>query len=576
MPPIATPKEKAPWLVAAAFAVAAIMLFFQLGGMPLTQPDEGRNAEVGREMARSHSFTEATLEGMPYLDKPVTYFACVAASLRLLGDTEGAARLPAALFALAALVLLFVVVRRHAGETAASFAVIVVATSPMFFTFARIVIMDMMLAACTVLAVLAAFEAEQRSGPARRLLHALAAAGAGAGFIVKGPVGLLVPAAVLVAYFLVARNASALKRLFWPWNALVFLAFAAPWFISVVHAHPDFLRYGVVEETLGRFFTPSFNRTEPFWYFGPVVLAGLAPWSLLLFPLAYLAWRRGTTLRPLERLLLVWAVVDVAFFSLSRTKQPGYVLAGIVAAGGLIGLGLARAWERSDGAAARSVARWSGGFAGVAAVAGAVLLAAWISPRTMPIGPAPSSPDAAWVAAAVPGLAAGCLIASLCGAMAFLRASVGWAVPAFAALPLAIVTLAYPGLAVYAEGRSARPLAEALQALPQDTEIVCLAGYAPGLSFYLGRTITLISDDGSQLGSNYVVSWLKRTDPRPATIIAWDGRKSFIASRDKPAYVLARGWASTDLAALARPRGGSPARLPGGWTGFLFAPLPRP
>jgi len=138
----------------AALLVAAVMLFWGLGSVPLMQPDEGRNAEVAREMAVSGSWLVPTLEGHAYLDKPAAYFATVAASLELFGVNEWGARVPSALFGLAILALVYAFAARAYDRATAAFAVIVVATSPMVFAFSRIVIMDIALGACTLLRLL--------------------------------------------------------------------------------------------------------------------------------------------------------------------------------------------------------------------------------------------------------------------------------------------------------------------------------------------------------------------------------------------------------------------------------------
>src|SRR5580765_5899016 len=143
-----------------AFLVAGTVLFAGLGAVPLMQPDEGRNAEVAREMAVSGSWLVPTLEGHPYLDKPAAYFAAVALSLRTLGTNEWGARLPSALCGLAILACLYAFARRSYDDVTAALVVLVVGTMPLFIAFSRIVIMDIALALCTSVAILAAFVAE--------------------------------------------------------------------------------------------------------------------------------------------------------------------------------------------------------------------------------------------------------------------------------------------------------------------------------------------------------------------------------------------------------------------------------
>jgi len=514
------------------------MLFSGLGSLPLMQPDEGRNSEVGREMAVSGSWLVPTLEGHPYLDKPAAYFAAVAVSLRAFGVNEWGARMPSALCGGLILVFLYVFLRRRYDPVTARLAVIVAATSPMVFTFSRIVIMDIMLGLCTVAAILAAYVAEDGETPDRRW-HAAGAAAAGAGMLVKGPVGALVPAAVLVAFFWADGRPRALRRVFAPWNFLIVLGLFLPWFLGLVYVHPEFFHYGVIEESLGRFFTPAFNRGQPFWFFGPVFVVTFFPWTVLFVPMVIAAWSARKRLTRADRLFVAWAIVVIVFFSLSRTKQPGYILTGVVAAAVLVGRGLGYAWRNREGRAARLVARGTLAYAGLALAAAialgvAVTRGAADAGRLAAMAPRERAIWSMWPL----GLAVLLAIAAV-GLAAFARRRAGFAAVAFALFPLALVTVALPVLHVYALSRSAKPLAERLADLPGGTEIACLNSYSPGLSFYLGRTLTLIGEDATPMRSNFVLYWMRHTPVRPATLVAPSKRDEWLTSRGTDAFILA-------------------------------------
>src|SRR5258706_12772677 len=166
--------------------------------------------------------------------------------------------------------------------------------------------------------------------------------------LVKGPVGALVPAAVLVVYFWTDGRPRALRRVFAPVNVLIMLGLFLPWFAALVRAHPEFAHYGIVEETFNRFFTRAFNRGQPFWYYGPTLLGALFPWTFLLVPMAFAAWSARSRLSRADRLFIVWTIVVIVFFSMSRTKQSDYILSGVVAAAAGIGRGLGFAWHHRE------------------------------------------------------------------------------------------------------------------------------------------------------------------------------------------------------------------------------------
>jgi 4-amino-4-deoxy-L-arabinose transferase-like glycosyltransferase len=554
----------------AAFVVTAVMLFSGLGSVPLTQPDEGRNAEIAREMAATGSWLVPTVEGLPRLDKPAAYFAAVAVSLRVFGVNEWGARMPSALCGLAIAVLLYAFTRRQYDPVTAALSVIVVATSPMVFAYSRIVIVDSALAVCTVAAILAAFRAEDDELPDRRW-HAVGACAMGLGLLVKGPVGALVPAAVLTVFFWVDGRPRALRRVFAPVNLLIALGLFLPWFVALVHAHPEFARYGLVEETFNRFFTPAFNRGQPFWYFGPLLLAALLPWTILFVPMTFAAWSARSRLIPADRLFIVWTIVVIVFFSVSRTKQPGYILTGVIAAAACVGRGLGYAWRNREGRTARLVARGALALACTAFVAAAGLRVAVArgaadADRVAAMAAGPRAIWSVW-----PTLSIVLLAAAALGGWAFARRSAGLAVAAFTIAPLSLVSVMLPAIVGFAGTRSAKPLAEALASLPDRTEIACLKSYPAGLSFYLRRTLTIISEDAAPLRSNFISYSLRQAPVRPPTLVAPSARQAWLDSRKTATLVLAPDRKRADLEAWIGSRARVRAYAPE-WWGALVPP----
>ena len=126
--------------------VVVVVLSIGLGAFPLLDPDEGRNAEVGREMALTNDYVMPRLDALPYLDKPIVYFAAEAAAMELLGPTELAARLPAFLFTLATAAFVAWFARRVWGPQEAMIAPIVTLATPLTIAFSRTVIFDSALA----------------------------------------------------------------------------------------------------------------------------------------------------------------------------------------------------------------------------------------------------------------------------------------------------------------------------------------------------------------------------------------------------------------------------------------------
>ena len=325
------PFSRLPWLL----LLAAIALSWGLGGHRLLDPDEGRNAEVAREMAQSGDFVVPHLDGLPYLDKPVFYFAAAAVSMTALGPTEAAARLPALLFTLASIALVVWWARKRWGPEAGWMSGLALATMPLVLAFARETIFDSTLAFFLTLAVLAFAEDQP----------VLAWAAIGLGGLTKGPVAILVPLLAVVPYVLLTGRS--LGRVFAWRGLLVFVVIALPWFLIVTARHPEFPDYALVRETVQRVTTKGFHRTAPIWYYIPIVLVGAFPWIVpALSLLGRWRWlweaRQVNTAAQEAILLLCWLIGPLVFFSLNQSKLPHYVLPLLPAIALAAGRGLSR------------------------------------------------------------------------------------------------------------------------------------------------------------------------------------------------------------------------------------------
>src|ERR1043165_9950885 len=306
--------------------VAVIALSVHLGGFPLLDPDEGRNAEVGREMAVTNDYVMPRLDGLPYLDKPIVYFAAEAAAMEGLGPTETAARLPALLFTFAMAGAAFWFAGRVWGRNEAWLAFIATLASPLTIAFSRTVIFDSALAFFISVALMSFYFAIENG---ERRFALLAWISIGLGVITKGPVAIAVP--LLVAIPFAGRR---IGRVFPILGILLFAAVIAPWLWAISRAVPDFLHYVLVVETTQRLTTGALKRTGPPWYFIPYLLGGALPWTFVLL---------GQKLNVRDRrilYLLLWVAVPLLFFSLSQSKRPQYILPLMQA----VALLVARVW----------------------------------------------------------------------------------------------------------------------------------------------------------------------------------------------------------------------------------------
>ncbi len=474
------------WLLVLAAAVA---LGFDLGGHPLLDPDEGRNAEVAREMAASNDYLLPHLEGLPYLDKPVVYFAAAALAMEVLGPTETAARLPAYLFTLATMALIVAFARRRWGSDAGWLAGLALATMPLVMAYARATIFDSALAFCTTAAILAFWD--------ERPVLAWAAIGLGA--LTKGPVAILVPLATVVPHALLTGRP--LRRLFPLLGLGAFALVALPWFIAVSARIPEFPHYVFVRETLERVTTTKFHRTAPIWYYLPIVPVAAFPWIVpALARVKHWRWawlaRRVNPNAGEAIFLACWVLGPLAFFTLNQSKLPQYVLPlmpafALAAARLLAREGIGVAWR---------------GYAALAALLGIALasLTLWL-PAPIALTPAER--------AAIPATALALGIALLASA-ALLWLAVRRSQPILGATGYALVVMTMalasgPLLVAVGDDRSAATLAQVIRNTQRTgTRVLGVAAFPPSLPFYLGEPVDVATATGRELTSNFIADYV--------------------------------------------------------------------
>jgi 4-amino-4-deoxy-L-arabinose transferase-like glycosyltransferase len=318
-------------LAAAAGALALYCLyFFGLGRCGLLGPDEPRYAAIGLQMARSGDLVMPVLWGKPWFEKPPLLYWMTASASRLGLGSELAPRLPVALLSAAFLLFFFVVLRREFGGRAALFAAAILATSAGWLGYSHIAVTDLPLSATFAAGMLLLMHpaASWRRAAVSGALFGLAV-------LAKG----LVPFVLLLpALWLLRRNMRALAVMLG-----VALAVAFPWYAAIsARAGRAFVDEFIWKHHFARFASNALQHVQPWWYYVPVLIAGLVPW----IPLAALL-RRRTFVDPRARFLLAWFLWGLVFFSVSRNKLPGYVLPLLPAAAALLGLALdaaRRAW----------------------------------------------------------------------------------------------------------------------------------------------------------------------------------------------------------------------------------------
>jgi 4-amino-4-deoxy-L-arabinose transferase-like glycosyltransferase len=321
--------EKREWPLLLGLALVGLVLFFyQLGAAALMDPDEGRYAEIAREMLVLKDWLIPHLNRLPYLEKPPMVYWLTAISFKVFGFTAAAARLPSAVSALAGLFLAYGLGRVLWGQMSGILGALVLATSVGYVALGRILTLDMTFAFFCNLAIGLGYLALSREHP-RLWLWAYAALALAV--LTKGPVAVLLAGVIWVLWVAISRR---------PWRLLVNIRgwlllglLTLPWLIAVQWRYPEFFHFFIIEQHFLRFLTPAIHP-EPLYYYLPILLGLLLPWTWLL---PWTLRRTGRQRDPDERFLIIWAAVILVFFSLSRGKLIPYILPALLPLALLLG-----------------------------------------------------------------------------------------------------------------------------------------------------------------------------------------------------------------------------------------------
>ncbi len=325
------------WIYRALAVLLAVLWLATLATRPLFNPDEGRYAEIPREMLSGGDWIIPHLNGLAYIEKPPLQYWATALTYRCLGPTAFAARVYCALTALATIVLVWLTARRLWSPEAGWRAGAVLAGMLMFVVLGQLLTLDMSLTFYMAVS-LAAFLIAQRAAASRRWML-LAWAATGCGVLTKGLVAAAIPAAVLILYSAYSRDFSPWRRLQLKWGLPLFLAITVPWHWLAARRLPDFLEFFFVHEHVARYLTPIADRQEPWWFFAAVFVAGSVPWTLPALRVLSGGWRRRAAPGAFDPALFLWIWVAfiVVFFSLSDSKLMPYILPVMPALALLVG-----------------------------------------------------------------------------------------------------------------------------------------------------------------------------------------------------------------------------------------------
>jgi 4-amino-4-deoxy-L-arabinose transferase-like glycosyltransferase len=373
--------------------VSVVMFFLFLGCRPLSNPDEGRYSEIPREMVATHDYVTPRLDGVKYFEKPPLLYWISATVFRAVGFNEWTTRFGAAFFATLGTILVFLAARANFDRETGFWSAAILGTCLLYYGLSRVALLDLPIAVLMA-GVLFAFQIAIETRPENSELGARAPrppnrsfankrrwlfwsmyAAMGLAVLTKGLIGFLLPG-LIMAVWIALLNRWKNLRPFYPFSgSLILLAIAVPWHVLVARANADFLYFYFVHEHFLRFTTNLHDRYQPWWYFIPVMILGLFPWTIFLGQAAFAHLRGGWASRKRDAIswfLVLWVVLVMAFFSKSQSKLIPYIAPVFPALAVLIASYLTRTLRTEARARGIRVGLWI--FAGLAAALGLALL----------------------------------------------------------------------------------------------------------------------------------------------------------------------------------------------------------
>lgn len=455
----------------AAVALLALIGLLVLGTLdvrPLYKADESRYAEIPREMVAAGDWITPRLNGFKYFEKPPLQYWATAAFFSVFGEKDWVARLWTALTGLGGIALVFLSGKRLFGPQAGTLGALVLAGCPLYVLLMQINTLDMALTFFLSAAVFAFALGRYYVFWAACALAVLS----------KGLIGIVLPGGAVGLYILLTGQWSLLGRMRIFSGGLLFLALAAPWFVAVSAANPEFAHFFFIQEHFQRFTTKMHGRYQPVWYFVPILAFGISPW-LLPFVVSLKDYfgrnSQGKSLDP-ALFLALWIGVVFVFFSISDSKLPSYVLPVFPALALLVGRTLAAA----------PAGKLLGAQAWLAAATGIALAAA--APLILARFPAELAGYGRILAGAGALLAVGATAAALAARRGKLAIAVG--LLAFASFACTLVAML--GHRSIASDFTIGPQAQSLN-IPPQARIFAVDAYDHTLPWYFRRTVTMVS-----------------------------------------------------------------------------------
>ncbi|OHE71390.1 MAG: hypothetical protein A2007_02780 [Verrucomicrobia bacterium GWC2_42_7] len=310
-------------------SVLGLLFFLTIGRRPLANPDEGRYAEIPREMVVSGDWVTPRLNGVLYFEKPPLFYWMQAAAIKVGGLGESTLRLSNSLLGLLGCLITYAFGAYIFNRRIGLYAGFILGTSMMFFVLSQIITLDMAVSVFVTMALFAFIAGEKSRGLGRRLFFWLFYASMAFATLSKGLIGFLIPCTIVFMWTVFLGRWREIKKYYLISGGVIFFAIATPWHILCAMKNPSFAWYYFINEHFLRYLTPGHARVKPWWFFIMTFAVGSFPWLVFLPQSIGYAIKRVKKISEERKIFLflsLWIVFVIAFFSISKSKLIPYIL----------------------------------------------------------------------------------------------------------------------------------------------------------------------------------------------------------------------------------------------------------
>lgn len=505
----------------------SVLFFFALGARPLFIPDEGRYAEIAREMVVNHDFITPFLNGIKYFEKPVLFYWLSAFAIKIFGLNLWAIRSVNAGFGVFGCLATYYTARKLYDRKTAILAALILGSSTLYFIMARMITLDLTVTvflSCSLYAFI--LGVNQPIGNVRRYFLWLAFIFAAFAVLTKGLIGILFPCIIVGLWILFSNNWRVLRHLYLPSSIIIFFIIATPWHFLVQLHNPEFFHFYFIEQHFLRYTTREVGHYQPSWFFIPYLILGMFPWTGFLVPaIRDFFSRRQQCFFANELFFLLWAVVIFLFFSFSKSKLIPYILPIFPALSIIIAHYLAKSLSTTTTTFANKIAVLINFF-----IATIIAIVLFLLPFRITL-PSPEVAKFYLTLSAVTLVVGAMLSAAFMLREKLLKSLVTSAV--YNSIALLFIFVAMPAI----DTRSIEPLAQTInQKATHGEEVIAYNFYYQDLPFYLRRKISVLNwrnelTFGMQHQSNH--DWMIDDE---IFWQRWHGKKTVFMMMSKEAY----------------------------------------